>query len=194
VSWSPEFARTISAWIIKEDNVGEEPVTQEQESIEDLKRTIAAEKERANEYLASLQRSEADFRNYKKRTEQEKKDSLTWSNAELIKSLLPVVDDLERAFSMVQPESADSTWTEGFRIIQRKLQDVLRLNGCTEIECVGVPFDPNLHEAIAYEDGEEGMVISEHRKGYTMKDKVLRASQVTVGKGELNNGINSGNK
>ncbi|MCX6007261.1 MAG: nucleotide exchange factor GrpE [Chloroflexi bacterium] len=174
--------------------MGEEPVTQEQESIEDLKKAIAAEKARADELLASLQRSEADFRNYKKRTEQEKQDSLMWSNAELIKSLLPVVDDMERAFSMAQPGCTDSTWTEGFRIIQRKLQDVLQSNGCTEIDCAGVPFDPNIHEAIAYEDGEEGIVISEHRKGYTMKNKVLRAAQVTVGKGKSNNENNSGNK
>jgi molecular chaperone GrpE len=96
---------------------------------------------------------------------------------------LPVVDDMERAFNMVDPKSQDSTWVEGFRIIQRNLQDILRSHGCTEIECVGQPFDPNLHEAVAYEEGEEGMVVSEHRKGYTMKDKLLRASQVAVGKG-----------
>ena len=164
--------------------MGEEPVTQENENIENLKKALLEEKQKSAEYLADAQRERADYQNLKKRTEQEKKDSLAWSNAELIKSLLPVVDDMERAFSMIQPESTDSSWAEGFRIIQSKLQDVLRSHGCTEIDCVGVPFDPNLHEAIAYEDGEEGMVISEYRKGYTIKDKVLRASQVTVGKGK----------
>jgi len=168
--------------------VGEEPITQEQESTQDLKKALADEKVRADEYLASLQRSEADFRNYKKRTEQEKRDSLMWSNADLVKSLLPVVDDIERAFSMVGPECDNSTWIEGFRIIQRKLQEVLRAHGCVEIDCVGLPFDPNLHEAIAHEEGEEGIVISEHRKGYTMKNKVLRASQVTVGNGKSKKG------
>jgi len=182
---SPEFVRTISTWIIKEVTVGEEPVTQEEENIEDLKKALAEEKARADENLASLQRAAADFRNYKKRTEQEKQDSLMWSNADLIKSLLPVVDDMERAFSMMDPHDKDSTWIEGFRIIQRKLQDVLKANGCTEIECVGLPFDPNLHEAVAHEGGDEGIVITEHRKGYTMKNKVLRASQVTVGNGEI---------
>jgi len=86
---------------------------------------------------------------------------------------------------MMDPAVAvkESSWGEGFKIIQRNMQDILRAHGCSEIECIGKPFDPNLHEAVGYEDGEEGMIISEHRKGYTMKNKVLRASQVTVGKG-----------
>ena len=165
--------------------MAEEPVTQEQENVDELKKAVAEEKDKASSYLASLQRSEADFRNYKKRIEQEKQEALTWTNAELIKSLLPVVDDMERAISMMDPAVKESSWGEGFIIIQRNMQDILRAHGCSEIECVGKPFDPNLHEAIGYEDGEEGMIISEHRKGYTMKNKVLRASQVTVGKGKL---------
>ena len=155
-----------------------------QENIEDLKKALAEEKARADTYLANLQRSEADFRNFKRRVEQERQESLTWSNAELVRSLLPVMDDLERAFSMADDDLKNATWLEGFRGIQRKLQEVLRAHGCTEIECLGMPFDPNLHEAIVHEDGEEGIVISEHRKGYKMKDKVLRASQVSVGKGK----------
>ncbi len=164
--------------------MAEEPVIQEQENVDDLKKAIAEEKDKADSYLASLQRSEADFRNYKKRIEQEKQEALNWTNAELIKSLLPVVDDMERAISMMDPAVKESSWGEGFKIIQRNMQDILRAHGCSEIECVGKPFDPNLHEAMGYEDGEEGVIISEHRKGYTMKNKVLRASQVTVGKGK----------
>ncbi len=164
--------------------MAEELVTHEQESVEELKKTVAEEKDKASSYLASLQRSEADFRNYKKRIEQEKQEALTWTNAELIKSLLPVVDDMERAILMMDPVVKESIWGEGFKIIQRNMQDILRAHGCSEIECIGKPFDPNLHEAVGYEDGEEGMIISEHRKGYTMKNKVLRASQVTVGDGQ----------
>ena len=163
--------------------MAEEPVTQENENIEDLKEALLEERKKAAEYLADAQRERADYQNLKKRTEQDKQESLKWSNAELIRSILPAIDDMERAFTMVDPQFIDSTWVEGFRIIQRQLQDALRAHGCTEIECVGKPFDPNLHEAVTYEDGEEGTVISEHRKGYIMKDKVLRASQVAVGKG-----------
>jgi len=164
--------------------LAEESVAQEQDNIEELKKALAEEKEKADGYLASAQRAIADYQNLKKRTEQEKQESLNWSNAALIRLLLPVVDDMERAFSMMDPAFRDQTWVDGFRIIQRNLQDILRATGCTEIDCVGKPFDPNLHEAIAYQEGEEGTVVSEHRKGYTMKDKVLRASQVAVGKGK----------
>jgi molecular chaperone GrpE len=174
--------------------VAEEPVTTEQESCEDLNKALAEEKSRAESYLASLQRSEADFRNYKKRIEQEKQESLAWSNAALIKSLLPIVDDMERAFAMADSAIKESPWFEGIKIIQRKLQDILKANGCTEIECLGLPFDPNLHEAIAHEEGEEGMVISEHRKGYMMKNRVLRAPQVTVGNGNSVSGKIAGHE
>ena len=163
--------------------MAEEPISQEQDNIVDLKKALAEAEEKAKTYLADAQRERADYQNLKKRTEQEKQENLSWANAEMMRQLLPVVDDMERAFNMVDPMFKDSTWVEGFRIIQRNLQDILRAQGCTAIECVGQPFDPNFHEAVAYEDGEEGMVVSEHRKGYAMKDKLLRASQVAVGRG-----------
>jgi molecular chaperone GrpE len=163
--------------------LAEEPISQEQDNLVDLKKALAEAEDQAKTYLADAQRERADYQNLKKRTEQEKQEYLSWANAENMRQLLPVVDDMERAFNMVDPKFKDSTWVEGFRIIQRNLQDILKAHGCTEIECVGQPFDPNFHEAVAFEDGEDGMVVSEHRKGYVMKDKLLRASQVAVGKG-----------
>jgi molecular chaperone GrpE len=163
--------------------LAEEPISQEQDNIVDLKKALAEAEDKAKTYLVDAQRERADYQNLKKRTEQEKQEYLSWANAETMRQLLPVVDDMERAFNMVDPQFKDSTWVEGFRIIQRNLQDILRAHGCTIIECVGQPFDPNFHEAVTYEYGEEGMVVSEHRKGYTMKDKLLRPSQVAVGKG-----------
>lgn len=167
--------------------MAEDPVTQGQERIEELEKALAEEKARAEEYLAGLQRATAEVQNVKKRTEQEKQDWLMWSNAELIKALLPVVDDMERAISMIDGNEENTAWIEGFKIIQRNLQDILKAHGCTQIECLGQPFDPNLHEAIGQENGEEGIVISEQRKGYALKNKVLRASQVTVGNGKTDN-------
>ncbi len=166
--------------------MAEEPIRQEeaQDDIDLLKKALAEEKDKTEKYLASAQRATADYQNLKKRTEQEKQESLAWSNVELIKLLLPVIDDMERAFDHVDPKFKDTAWVDGFRQIQRKLQEILRSHGCTEIECLGQPFDPNFHEAIGYEEGEEGMVIGEHRKGYQMKNRVLRAAQVTVGKGK----------
>jgi molecular chaperone GrpE len=187
VSLLPGSAETINIqFISKEGILAEEPVIQEDENIEELKKALLEEKQKAAEYLADAQRERADYQNLKKRTELEKQESLNSFNAEFIRALLPIVDDMERAFNMVDPKSQGTTWIEGFKIIQRNLQDVLKLHECTEIECVGQPFDPNIHEAVAYEPGEEGMVISEHRKGYTMKNRLLRASQVAVGKGKSN--------
>ena len=163
--------------------MAEDPISQEQDNIVDLKKALTESEEKAKTYLADAQRERADYQNLKKRTEQEKQEYLSWANVEIVRQLLPVVDDMQRAFNMVDPKFEDSTWVEGFKIIQRNLQDILRAHGCVEIECVGQPFDPNFHEAIGYEDGEEGEVVSEHRKGYTVKDRVLRASQVTVGNG-----------
>jgi molecular chaperone GrpE len=164
--------------------LAEEPFTPENENLEDLKKALIEEKKKAAEYLADAQRERADYQNLKKRTDQEKQKSLSSFNAEFIRALLPVVDDMQRAFNMIDPQVNDSKWVEGFRIIQKNLQDILKSHGCTEIECVGKHFDPNLHEAVAYENGEEGVVISEHRKGYMIKDELLRASQVAVGNGK----------
>lgn len=166
--------------------MAEEPVTQENENIEEIKKALEEEKKKAAEYLADAQRERADYQNLKKRTEQERQESINSINADFIRKLLPVIDDMERAFNMVDPQWQNSNWVEGFRIIQRNLQDILRAHGCTAMECVGQPFDPNLHEAVAYEEGEDGMVISEQRKGYMLNNKVVRVPQVSVGKGKSN--------
>jgi molecular chaperone GrpE len=146
--------------------LAEDPILQDSNNQVDLKKALAEAEDRAKTYLADAQRERADYQNLKKRTEQEKQENLSWANAEMMRQLLPVVDDMERAFNMVDPKFKDSTWVEGFRIIQRNLQDILRAHGCTVIECVGQPFDPNFHEAVAYEDGEEGMVVSDTVKLY----------------------------
>jgi molecular chaperone GrpE len=136
--------------------LAEEPVAQEQDNIEGLKKALAESEEKAKTYLADAQRERADYQNLKKRTDLEKLELSARANAEMIRLLLPVVDDMQRAFNMVDPGFQDSTWIEGFRIIQKNLQDILRSHGCVEIECVGKAFDPSLHDAITYEDGAEG--------------------------------------
>jgi len=153
---------------------------------ETLKRALAEEKEKAEKYLANWQRAEADFGNYKRRTEQERSELGTSANAALILSLLPVLDDFERAFALLPPKSAGRTWVEGMSLIQRKLQGVLEAQGLVEIKAVGEVFDPNLHEAVAHHDGEEGVVIGEVQKGYKLGDRVLRPTLAVVGRGKEN--------
>ena len=145
---------------------------------------LTEEKVKAEKYLANWQRAEADFSNYKKRTEQEKAELIDFANATLIITLLPVLDDLERAFNSLPSNLAEFTWIDGIRLIHRKLQGIMEMQGLVVIEAVGQPFDPSLHEAVSYQDGKEGIVIAEAQKGYKIKDKVLRPTLVVVGKGE----------
>ena len=166
-----------------ESNEATEPEIEQVEDIESLQQALAAEKEKAERYLANWQRTQADSANYKQRTEQEKKETIEFANGALICSLLPVIDDLERAIASVPAELAESSWTEGIRLIYNKIKAILEGQGLTEIEARGEPFDPRVHEAIMQRRGQEGMVVEETQKGYRFKDKVIRPSLVTVGMG-----------
>jgi molecular chaperone GrpE len=164
------------------DEVIEEEIEQARD-IETLQQALAEEKEKAENYLASWQRCQADFVNYKQRAEQEKSEIIEFANSTLVSNLLPIMDDLERAFASVPADLGESNWTEGIRLIYNKLKTSLEAQGLTEIEARGKPFDPHLHEAIMQQNGKEGMVIEELQKGYKFKEKVIRPSLVTVGRG-----------
>jgi len=161
---------------------GDDIVAADAEDIESLKQALEEEKEKAEKYLANWQRSEADLSNYKRRVEQEKAELSEYANAELIKSLLPVVDDLERALSNVPCGQEDISWIEGIRLIYKKLLGILEAQGVVQIPCEGEIFNPNIHEAVMCVPGEEGKVVEETQKGYTLRDRVLRPSMCKVGK------------
>jgi molecular chaperone GrpE len=162
-----------------------EPETMEIEDMESLKQALAEEKKKAEEYLANWQRAQADFINYKRRTEQERQDFNRFANANLILSLLPALDDLERALSSMPPSKpAKQSWAEGIRLVERKFKTILEGQGVTPIKALGEPFDPNFHEALRQDKGKEGIVIEEFQKGYMLGDRVLRPAKVVVGNGE----------
>jgi molecular chaperone GrpE len=150
----------------------------------DLEQALAAEKQKAEEYLASWQRAQADFINYKRRNEQERLEFNKFANANLLLGLLPVLDDLERAIEAIPPEHADTDWVEGVRLVERKFKTSLEGQGVRPILALGMAFDPNFHEAIRQDKGPEGTVVQEFQKGYTLNDKLLRPSRVVVGNGE----------
>jgi molecular chaperone GrpE len=155
-----------------------------EDDIESLKGALAQEKEKAEKYLDNWQRTEADFRNYKAREEKEKKDLIDRANSTLVCDILPVLDAFDRAFEEVAPtDDKELSWLTGFRQIQKMLLDVLGKHGLGEMKCVGETFDPSFHEAVVQQEGTEGVIVDEVRKGYTLKDKLLRAPQVAVGKG-----------
>ena len=161
-----------------------EPEEAELEDAGELKQALAEEKEKAESYLANWQRAQADLINYKRRSEQEKGEISKFANSALMLNLLPVIDDLERAFASIPPALAELSWADGVRLIERKLQASLEAQGLFPIKAVGETFDPHLHEAIRQDKGKEGIVIEEVQKGYRLHDRVIRPSRVVVGNGE----------
>lgn len=155
----------------------------EPETLEDLKQALAAEKEKAEQYLASWQRTQADFINYRRRTEQEKEELANFSQADLMKGLFPILDDLGRALNSAPAGTKTQAWAEGVKLIERKLMAFLESQGLTPIKSLAEPFDPNFHEAVLYVEGEEGKVVEEVQKGYMLRGRVLRPAMVKVGKG-----------
>lgn len=144
---------------------------------------LAEEREKAQGYLASWQRTAADFANYKRRVEQEKEELGRLAGAALIINLLPMVDDLERALQNVDANLAGLTWVDGIRLIHRKFQALLEMNGVEEIPADGQRFDPTVHEAVMFGEGEDGQVLSVVQKGYKLAGRTLRPAMVVVGKG-----------
>lgn len=163
-----------------------EPESIEIEDMESLKQALSEEKKKAEEYLANWQRAQADFINYKRRTEEERQDFNRFANANLVLGLLPVLDDLERAFGSMPPaKSLKHSWVEGIRLVARKFRETMETQGVTPIKALGEPFDPNFHEALRQDKGKEGIVIEEFQKGYMLGDRVLRPAKVVVGNGEV---------
>lgn len=161
-----------------------EPEVAEIENIESLKKALAEEKSRAAGYLANWQRAQADFINYKRRSEQENEELSKFANSALMFSILPILDDLERAFASVPPKLAKLSWVDGIKLIERKLQTSLEAQGLSQIKALGEAFNPNLHEAAMHTRGKEGIVIEELQKGYKLHDRVIRPAMVVVGNGE----------
>ena len=156
----------------------------EVEDIESLKTALAEQKAKAESYLDNWKRAQADFINYKRRSEQDKEEASKFANSGLILDLLPILDDLERALASIPPKSAKLPWVDGIRLIERKFRASLETEGLTPIEAPGKPFDPNLHEAVRQDKGKEGIIIQELQRGYKLHDRVIRPTMVVVGNGE----------
>jgi len=124
----------------------------------------------------------ADFDNFKKRSRQEQSQTMQHASAELIHRLLPVLDDLQNVLDH-KPDDVDESWVKGLELSVRKLEDALGTHGLEAIESVGAPFDPKLHEAVGHEESTEhpeDTVVSELRRGYRVRDRVVRPALVKV--------------
>ena len=165
-------------------NANSEIDVAEASDAEALKMALAEEKVKADANLAGWQRAQADFVNYKRRSEQERTEITKFANSQFMLNLLPALDDFERAFDSIPTDLAKTVWVDGIRLIKRKLRSALETQGLSPISAVGELFDPYLHEAIRQDRGKEGIVIEELQKGYKLHDRVIRPSQVVVGNRE----------
>lgn len=147
----------------------------------------ALQKER-DEYYDLLLRTRAEFDNYRKRVERERLDMMETAASDLLRNLLPVVDDLERALATPAEHSGGiEAYRRGVELIHRQLLEVLRQHGVKPIDALGAEFDPHLHQAVTHEPApghREGEVIEEYRRGYTVGNRLLRPSMVKVASGE----------
>jgi molecular chaperone GrpE len=131
-------------------------------------------------------RSQADFDNFKKRAAREKEEAIKYANSSLLERLIAIVDNFELGLTAARSEGEKSPVYSGMSMVLKQLTDLLAENGLQPIDAQGQKFDPNLHEAIAHEPSEkvpEGNVVRQMRRGYKMKDRLLRPSSVVVSSG-----------
>lgn len=151
--------------------------------IENLKQELADARKKADEYLASWQRAQADFINYKRRLEQDRDEAVKYAHSGIILQLLPILDDFELAMKAAPIGQDNAPWLEGISGIIRKFLKILESQGLSEIKALGEKFDPCVHDAMLQVPGAEGIVMQELQKGYRFKDRILRHSRVAVGNG-----------
>jgi len=154
-----------------------------QSEIELLREQLKAKEEEAKNNYDRFLRQTADLDNFKKRASRDREDAIRFANEALVKELLPVVDNLERAISHAKDGGDGESLVEGVEMILKGLFDALGRHGVVQISANGQPFNPQLHEAMAQVESpghEPNTVLAEHQKGYLLKDRLLRPALVTV--------------
>lgn len=169
--------KEIEKEIKQEDAKAEIKENNEAEVFEEEKDKIKDELDEMNDRYKRLL---AEFENYKKRTQKDKEGLKDLLVSDIMTSILPVIDNLEKA---VKVQTEDKAYQDGVKMVLKQLQDVLLYNGVKEIETVGKKFDPELHEAVSHvkdDKHEDNVIIEEFRKGYIIGTKVIRHSMVIV--------------
>ena len=160
--------------------MADEPITDPVEAPPD----VADLQRERDDFRDRWMRKSAEFDNYRKRIERERREQADQSVVDLLEDLLLVVDDFDRAMKVESGEGGNA-YRKGVELIHGKLHDLLRKQGLTPIDALGMDFDPNLHQAVVHEESpehREGEVIGELRKGYMLNDRLLRPAMVKVAK------------
>ena len=145
---------------------------------------VAGLRQERDDYYDRLLRKTAEFENYRKRVDRERREMAQYAAGDVLEALLPIVDDLERALQAEAPAGAE-IYRKGVELIYKQLQDLLVRRGVVPVETVGKDFDPRIHQAITHEESpgrRDGEVIEEVRRGYMHGDRLLRPAMVKVAK------------
>jgi molecular chaperone GrpE len=155
----------------------------------ELQKQLAEKTQEAEEHYARLLRLAADMENLKRRMDKERADLLLFANENLIKELLPVVDNLERALDHGRQAETPEAWLQGIDLVYQGFLKALAKFGVTPLESVGQPFDPNFHNAVMQEettDFPDCSIIKELQKGYLINQRLLRPAMVVVARNPQN--------
>lgn len=167
-----------------EQGEGQDPAPEPSE-VEGLRAELEAAREEARRNYDQMLREAAETENYKKRVAREKRDAIRYANEALVRDLLPVIDDLERAVEHARGEGDAGALRDGIELVLKGCLEALQKHGVTRVTAKGQPFDPEKHEAYAHietDEYEANMVMDEVRHGYYLADRLLRASLVSVAK------------
>src|SRR3989338_11301214 len=161
------------------ENVSEIKEKKQENKKTEHKEKKSTDKEKIAELTETLQRLQAEFENYKKRVDKEKEEFVKYAKADLIQSLLPIIDTFEIALRNTKD---NEKFVKGMEMVYAQFVSTLQSEGLKPIECVGKKFDPYLHEVMLKEksDKDDGVVLEELQKGYMLNDKVLRHSKVKI--------------
>ena len=162
----------------------EEQMDEEPDELTRLQAELDEALREREQYKSMAQRSQADLVNYRRRSAEEIADTRERANSQLLLRMLSVGDDLSRALNNIPEDAVALGWLEGLLLVQRNFQNVFEAEGLTKIEtAIGQPFDASEHEAVFFEpdsEGEEGKVVQVIRVGYRLRERILRAAQVSV--------------
>jgi molecular chaperone GrpE len=166
-----------------QDTTQERAAAVESSSEAALREQLKLKEEEAKNNYERFIRQSAEIENFKKRATRDKEDAIRYANETLVKELLPIIDNLERAIAHAKASDNGGSLVQGVEMILKGLFDVLGKYGVSQISAVGQPFDPQLHEAMAQVESDSGApntILEEHQKGYLLKERLLRPSLVTV--------------
>jgi molecular chaperone GrpE len=164
----------------KQESQPDTPTSEEQTASAE---SLAAELEK---YKDAALRARADLDNYRKRVAREKEDAIRYANNSLLESLLPILDNFELGLDAARNTPEAAGIVQGLQMVRKQLEDFLRDHGVEIVSAEGTPFDPNLHDAVAHEPDanvKEGTVVRQLRKGFKLKDRLIRPASVVVSKG-----------